>query len=486
MRKVLLVAVTIALAVGTTSAVKAVGTRHEQVLTSTADLGRAGIIWSADMAYDPASNVLLAVWVNGDRIRGQFFTLNKSANQFDALTDFFPVSYGVGHYFVRASFGAGKFLVSYGIARGAGFGVVREFRMVSYDADGDQAVVVPGPVSKGTELDTMAGRGSGASVFVPGNTPGEGSTLGDHFVVSWPSEGQTYARRVFPDGSTTPARFRITAASPCNLAAPEMAVNPATGVVFVVGFRDPTSTVCAGQGGLWNQYITDGGANPADMEYVVEGKDMKGLHWEHGVAFGEGRFQIAWNRKTEAGRGIYGRGYDDTGATDPVALIKAAVPGLPPWDNALGQVGIGYDPTTDKYLVGMRGADVGDGKAAVFRLEIDRNGALEPESFQRLTENLAPAPEPVVDGDGTGYMFVMYRAGWSRINMVVFEPENPPVVDGPNLAVSALTVPRHRGRDGRDQDQVLHLDQCLLGCRRHSARGTHRAGTRRRRDRRGR
>jgi hypothetical protein len=43
-------------------------------------------------------------------------------------------------------------------------------------------------------------------------------------------------------------------------------------------------------------------------------------------------------------------------------------------------------------------------------------------SFERLTPNLAPSPNPVVATDGTGYKVVIYRSGYSKISGVLMYP----------------------------------------------------------------
>jgi hypothetical protein len=394
--------------------------RSEKLLVSLGDLGKAGVIWSADMAYDAQNNRMLIVWVNNDRIRGQFFRIVKSTKTIAALTPAsFPISLGSGHYFVRTAYGAGKFIVSYGVSMGAGTGVVREVRVVDYDGAG-APVVVPAPASRGEKVDTGTARGSGGVAYVPGSAS---PTHGNHFVVTWVKEGRSFAQVVFPDGSVLGSPpVPLTVTHPCNLAVPEVAVNPRTGRAMIVGYRDPTSTECSGQSGLWYRYLDQAGDPSANMRYVVEGADVKGLHREQKVAFGDGRFQVAWNRKSDTAKGIYGRGFSDTAALDAAKALKLAVGGGPVWDNAFGQVGIGYDAASGRYLLSMRGADPGDGKAAVWQIEVGKAGAPVAGSFDRLTPNLAPSPNPVVATDGTGYKVVIYRSGYSKISGVLIYP----------------------------------------------------------------
>ncbi len=436
MRRFVTLGVALILAAAAVPLLDAAGTRREQVVVPKAK----GIIWSFDAAMDPGSGQFLVVWLKDDGILGRFYELNTTTHRLDALGGEFYVSRGLKHQPVRTEFGDGKFLVTYAIPRGADAAVSREFRMVSYDDVGDVAIVQPPAAQPGTVLANDAQRTAAAVRFIENDAS---PTRGGHFLVAWPKDKHTWAQVVFSDGTTIAnPPVKVSNNSGCPMILPEMAIDPVSGQALIVGWKDGTADGCTGQGGLWFKHMDESGSTDGAGGLVVDAREEPGLHWQHGVAYGNGRYQVGWSRKGKHGKGIWGRGLDATGTVDAVGPIQEGIGGGQVWDNNFGEIGIAFDPRSETFLLGARGEDSGDGRGAVVQIEVNGAGDTIGGSLKKMTETMAPSPDPVMISKGDGYMVSVFRDGWFAVNAVVFEPGGgPPPTDGPNLLVPALTVP---------------------------------------------
>ncbi len=369
------------------------------------------VIWWADLAYDSVNAKFLVVWVTEEAVFGQF--INPAGTMSGAA---FTISAGKGNYYPRVAFGGGQFIVVYSYALGNGQGIDYRARFVTYGQPPvlEKPVVIDNPV-RFTQ--------PGAVAYVKAD---------DYFVVVYPKKKGTMLTKVFPDGSTAQSQQVTDLDSTCGMNAPDIAVNTnkATGenTALVTGWRDPTSPGC--QSGIWYRFGGADGFPTSDSGFAVE---RGGISREQRAAFNpkSKRYLLEWSqRPSGVVQGIVrGRQF---GLQQPAGaaydLQKPITNDADFGNNGFGEGGLAYEPSTNKFLLTMRGADKA-GAAPIWKKQIGADGTPVPGSLAKLTNSVSTAPWPLAMPDGRGKVLTIYR-GFFKINGMVLPaaawPEPPP------------------------------------------------------------